>query len=99
VVICVGIIIAMKREDTNLIAISAADSSQVNVVTQSSEIKAGCLPAARIVGVSVNGGWRACSHLVTLFMTHFMCVGRNLPVVRTVSMCVCEAVYRPGKIQ
>jgi hypothetical protein len=37
--------------------------------------------------------------LVTLFMTHFMCVGRILPVVRTVSMCVCEAVYRPDKIQ
>jgi hypothetical protein len=55
VVICVGIIIAIRREDMALSAVCVADSSQLNCTTQSSEIKAGCLPAARIVGVWV--GW------------------------------------------
>ena len=63
-VLRVGIIIAMKREDTALSAISAVDSSQTNFTTQSGEIKAGCLPAARNMGMWL-GGWCACTQLVT----------------------------------
>ena len=73
-------------------ATSAADSSQVNCTTQSSEIKAGCLPTARMVGVWVGDGVRARSWLL-LFMIESMCVGSILPVVRMVSIYVCEAVY------
>jgi hypothetical protein len=82
----------MKREDKTLRSISAGGSSQVNYTTQSSEIKAGCLPAARIVGVWMADGVRAHSSLL-LFMIKSMCVGRILPVVRAVSICVREAVY------
>jgi hypothetical protein len=85
----VGIIIAMKREDTALIAISAADGSQVNFTTQSSEIKADFLPAVRIVSmlvrVWVGDGVRARSSLL-LFMIESMCVGSILPVVRMISI-------------
>jgi len=46
-------------QQTALPRAPAADSRQVNFTTHGSDIKAGCLPAARFVGVWVGDGVRA----------------------------------------
>jgi len=71
VVIRVGIIITMKREDRALSAISAVDSSQTNFTTESGEMKAGCLLAARIAGLRLSRGVGGCVHAVGYFCSWY----------------------------
>ena len=99
VVICVGEINPRKGGDTDMSAVSAADSSQVSFTTHRSVIRDGgllllescvcvCVCVCVVGGLVVGGlvvGVLASSWLL-LFTVQSMCDGSILPVIRMLSI-------------